>query len=178
VQTYFGANWAAQSSSQGGFAGGAVKRALASKDRDARLNSEKLDDEAVTVLAAGLASNTTIARLTLAYNQLGINGVTALSVALKTNTALRWLELDSASLRDTELRALLTGLKANRGLRVLTVSRNKFSEEAGRELLAVYKEHPTLVRLHVVDCGLSKKLKDEFEVLSVPKGEAACAAGR
>jgi Ran GTPase-activating protein (RanGAP) involved in mRNA processing and transport len=110
----------------------AVKRALESKEREAQLFSKIMfDDEAVTVLAAGLASNAIFVYLVLAGNAFGIKGVQALSEALKSNAALRWLELSSSDLGDAELRALLPGLQANRGIRRLQLSYNKFSERPG-----------------------------------------------
>jgi hypothetical protein len=103
--------------------------------------------------------------------------VVALSDALKTNTALRRLDFRDLGLCDAELRALLPGLKANRGLRWLDLGSNQFNEKAARELLAVFKEHPTLVGVFVDDCGLSKKFEDEFDALSYPRNTAAVAAG-
>jgi hypothetical protein len=74
----------------------AVRRALESKSRIIQLINTELDEEAVEVLAAGLASNRTVAKLILASN---LKGVQALGTTLKTNTALRDINLTRSCVR-------------------------------------------------------------------------------
>lgn len=113
------------------------------------------------MLAAGLATNTTIVVLDLSNNSFGIKGVAALGDALKTNTALRELILNDLKLSVAQVRALLPGLRANRGLRWLALTENEFSDAAERQVLAVCNAHPTL--MHVDFDGRVSDLHDTFE---------------
>lgn len=157
---------------------GTVKQALESKQRDPQnLVSARLDDEAVSALATGLASNTSIALLKLCVNALSEKGLAAIGAALKSNTGLRELDLSMTKMGDAELRALLPGLKANRGLRRLRLRHNTFSDEAARELLAAFEEHATLVWCVPNNCRVSSSLVGTFSSTTTARIRDALAAG-
>jgi hypothetical protein len=142
-----------------------VKRILESKARLAQV--QYVEEKGLLFLAQQLSTNkTVILELELPAAAFRAPVADAMVKGITQNSALRKLGLRSCGLGDTELRVLLTALKANVGLKRVDLDNNKFSEETGRELLAVFKEHKTLVRADLYGCRLSPALVSEFAIFS------------
>uniref|UniRef100_H3GES3 Uncharacterized protein n=1 Tax=Phytophthora ramorum TaxID=164328 RepID=H3GES3_PHYRM len=105
------------------------------------LGSEKLGDEAVKVLSAGLARNkqSALQNWDLEFKSLTVDGAAALAELLKTNTSLTTLTLSRNQIGDEGVQKLADGLAGN--------------------------AHAALEELHATDVGVTGAALDHLAVL-------------
>ncbi|KAF1791908.1 Leucine-rich repeat domain, L domain-like [Phytophthora cactorum] len=116
------------------------------------LGSEKLGDEAVQVLCAGLARNAQsgLQNWDLEFKSLGVDGATAIAELLKTNQSLTTVSLSHSCA------SLAEGLRENKTLKILRINNNK-SQDEGAVLLAdvLATNNTTLTYLDMGNNGLT-----------------------
>ncbi|KUF98514.1 Asparagine synthetase [Phytophthora nicotianae] len=143
------------------------------------LGSEKLGDEAVQVLCAGLARNAQsgLQNWDLEFKSLGVNGAAAIAELLKTNKSLTTVSLSRNQIGDEGVEKLskglrensqsgvkelnvtvvgISGLRENKTLQTLRINNNKCLDE-GAVLLADVLEanNTTLTYLDMGNNGLT-----------------------
>ena len=108
---------------------------------------EGIGDADAAVLAVALETNTTLANLNLAHNNLGLAGAESLAAALKTNTTLTNLDLSWNNLGPAGAELLATALKTNTTLTNLNLSRSKLGPAGAESLAKALKTNTTLTNL-------------------------------
>ncbi|KCV70816.1 hypothetical protein, variant [Fonticula alba] len=86
---------------------------------DVDLTNCHLDDHAVRLLANSLDDNTSIRRLVLSANPIGVRGAARLSTMLRRNSTLEALDLSGIRMDPTSMDALAQALDVNLTLRTL-----------------------------------------------------------
>lgn len=92
--------------------------------------------EAGTIVSELLTTNTTLRRLSVAFNELGVDGAKSLAVGLP-NCTVQDLSLRGCSIGDEGATTIATALKDNKVLQSLTVADNGMGEK-GASMLASF----------------------------------------
>jgi NLR family CARD domain-containing protein 3 len=111
------------------------------------LRMKNIGDEEAKLLAAELATSTTLTWLYLSENRIGNDGAVALADALATNKTLKDLVLWGNGIGDTGITAFGQALMQNYSLGCLSVGGNKFGMVGLTSLADALKSNEGLTRL-------------------------------
>ena len=118
------------------------------------LSHNKLGDEDVAEIAAGLAHNTSLETLDLSWNNIGQEGWNVLFDTIKSNTSIRKLKLNRNNLKNvTNIGQLLD----NQTLKELDLSKNNLGDEDVAEIAAGLAHNTSLETLELSENNIGIK---------------------
>ena len=129
---------------------------------DLTLLLNNLGDAEATVLAKGLAKNTSLTTLDLCCNRIRPAGATALAKGLAKNTSLTHLNLGLNGLGTEGATALAKGIAKNKSLTTLNLNRNKIGPEGAKALADSLKINTSLTTIMITLNPLGNNLGDDL----------------
>jgi Ran GTPase-activating protein (RanGAP) involved in mRNA processing and transport len=108
--------------------------------------ANKLD---ISLVASGLAVNSTLMCLSLSFNKLNDNDAETLAKVLSQNTTMRELDLRANNIRDRGVIAMATELVQQSTLRNLFLFGNPFGEEGANALLEAIRHNTNIQVLNM-----------------------------
>lgn len=113
------------------------------------LTEERLTDEDIITLFAGLSHNEYITRIDLRYNLITDKGAVAIADYLEKNPYLRELDLMSNDIGESGAIALAMALQSNQNLLSLKMNGNKFGRRGGMAFAQALQINVTLAELDI-----------------------------
>jgi Ran GTPase-activating protein (RanGAP) involved in mRNA processing and transport len=125
------------------------------KQSTARLNDCKLGDAEVKYVAEQLKRNTTVHKMYIFHNSIGVAGARYLSEAIKHNNVMTHFYIGSNSLGDEGVRYISEALKRNRSIKQIYLSNNSIGDDGARYISDVIRHNTciTTIYLHTNNIG-------------------------
>jgi Ran GTPase-activating protein (RanGAP) involved in mRNA processing and transport len=115
------------------------------------LNQNRLLDEGVAMIAAGLERNTSLKELSLAETKITEASCSVIVASLQTNTTLERLNLANNRLRDKACISLAVALESNSTLTSLNLHGNELQDSGVLRLAQMLKVNTTIERLNLAN---------------------------